>query len=73
VDYIALMKIVYCLKNLPDSFGGILFSKLSLFANSVKQLAACSEFRDDIPFILNTVSPIQVHSGDNSTFDSNHS
>jgi hypothetical protein len=52
VDYIIIVEVVDCFQDLFDRLRGILFRKLAIFADSIKELSACGQFSYDIVFVL---------------------
>lgn len=60
MDNIPLMQIPNRIQDLIDRLRGILFRKLSILANAIKQFSSGREFRHNIIFIL-SISNISLH------------
>lgn len=52
MNNIIAVKVVDGTQNLLNGLGGVLLGELPLLANAIEQLAASSEFRDNIVLVL---------------------
>ena len=57
VNDVLVVEVVDSVKHLANGLGSVLFSKLSLLANAVEQLAAGCQLGDNVVFVLYASAP----------------
>lgn len=74
MDNVSLVEVVHCTQDLFDCLRSILFGELSVLADAIKELPPSGQFRNDVVFVLWSVSAnAKSINGYSRTLDSNQS